>query len=77
MSDIYRLAKPRQKGLLSLLFSRFFVIALLLLAQVFLISRDPRLRSYRNSRKCHRKTKKKRCISCTFFHENSPPLFYL
>ena len=36
MSDIYRLAKPRQKGLLSLLFSRFFVIALLLLAQVFL-----------------------------------------
>ena len=36
MSDIYRLAKPRKKGLLSLLFSRFFVIVLLLLAQVFL-----------------------------------------
>ena len=36
MSDIYRLAKPRKKGLLGLLFSRFFVIVLLLLVQVFL-----------------------------------------
>ena len=37
MSDIYRLAKPRQKGLFGLLFSRFFVIVLLLLVQIFLV----------------------------------------
>ena len=37
MSDIYRLAKPRKKGLVGLLFSRFFVIVLLLLVQVFLV----------------------------------------
>ena len=37
MSDIYRLAKPRKKGIFSLLFSRFFVIVLLLLVQVFLV----------------------------------------
>jgi len=37
MSDIYRLAKPRKKGLLSLLFSRFFVIVLLLIVQVILV----------------------------------------
>ena len=37
MSDIYRLAKPRKKGLLSLLFSRFFLIVVLLIVQVLLI----------------------------------------
>lgn len=37
MSDIYRLAKPRKKGLLSLVFSRFFVIVLLLLVQVLMV----------------------------------------
>ncbi len=37
MSDIYRLAKPRKKGLFGLLFSRFFVIVLLLLVQIFLV----------------------------------------
>jgi len=37
MSDVYRLAKPRKKGLFGLLFSRFFVIVLLLLVQIFLI----------------------------------------
>nr|AHF24347.1 phosphatidylserine/phosphatidylglycerophosphate/cardiolipin synthases and related enzymes [uncultured bacterium Contig575] len=36
MSDIYRLAKPRKKGLLSLVFSRFFVIALLIVLQVLM-----------------------------------------
>ena len=36
MSDIYRLAKPRQKGLLALVFSRFFIIALLIILQVML-----------------------------------------
>ena len=36
MSDIYRLAKPRKKGLLSLVFSRFFIIALLIILQVLL-----------------------------------------
>ena len=36
MSDIYRLAKPRKKGLLSLVFSRFFIIALLIVLQVVL-----------------------------------------
>ena len=36
--DVYRLAKPRKKGLLSLLFSRFFLIVLLLLVQIFLIT---------------------------------------
>ena len=37
MSDVYRLAKPRKKGLFGILFSRFFVIVLLLLIQIFLI----------------------------------------
>lgn len=37
MSDIYRLAKPRKKGLLSLVFSRFFIIVLLLLVQVLMV----------------------------------------
>ena len=37
MSDVYRLAKPRKKGLIHLLFSRFFLIVLLLLVQVFFI----------------------------------------
>ena len=37
MSDVYRLAKPRKKGLLPLLFSRFFVIVLLLVVQILLI----------------------------------------
>ena len=37
MSDVYRLAKPRKMGLFGLLFSRFFVIVLLLLVQIFLI----------------------------------------
>ena len=37
MSDVYRLAKPRKKGLFGLLFSRFFLIVLLLLVQIFLI----------------------------------------
>ena len=37
MSDVYRLAKPRKKGLFSLLFSRFFLIVLLLLLQIFLV----------------------------------------
>ncbi|MBQ3424547.1 MAG: cardiolipin synthase [Clostridia bacterium] len=36
MSDIYRLAKPRKKGLLSLLFSRFFIIVLLIVLQILL-----------------------------------------
>ena len=36
MSDIYRLAKPRKKGLLSLVFSRFFIIALLIVLQVLM-----------------------------------------
>ena len=36
MSDIYRLAKPRKKGLIHLIFSRFFLIVLLLLVQVLL-----------------------------------------
>ncbi len=37
MSDIYRLAKPRKKGLIHLLFSRFFVIVLLLVVQLLLV----------------------------------------
>lgn len=37
MSDIYRLTKPRKKGLLSLVFSRFFVVVLLLVVQLLLI----------------------------------------
>ncbi len=37
MSDIYRLAKPRKKGLIHLLFSRFFVIVLLLIVQILLV----------------------------------------
>ena len=36
MNDVYRLAKPRKKGLLHLVFSRFFLIVLLLLAQVLI-----------------------------------------
>ena len=36
MSDIYRLAKPRKKGLIHLVFSRFFLIVLLLLVQLLL-----------------------------------------
>ncbi len=36
MSDIYRLAKPRKKGLIHLLFSRFFVIVLLMIVQILL-----------------------------------------
>ncbi|MDO4866622.1 MAG: cardiolipin synthase [Clostridia bacterium] len=37
MSDIYRLAKPKKKGLIHLLFSRFFVIVLLLAVQLLLV----------------------------------------
>ena len=37
LSDIYRLAKPRKKGLARLVFSRFFVIVLLLIAQMLLV----------------------------------------
>jgi len=37
MSDVYRLAKPRKKGLIHLVFSRFFVIVLLLIVQVLLV----------------------------------------
>jgi len=37
MSDVYRLAKPRKKGLIHLVFSRFFIIVLLLLAQLALV----------------------------------------
>ena len=37
MSDIYRRAEPRKKGLIHLLFSRFFVIVLLLLFQLLLV----------------------------------------
>ena len=36
VSDVYRLAKPRKKGLLRLIFSRFFVIVLLLIAQILI-----------------------------------------
>ena len=35
--NVVRLAKPKRKGLLSLVFSRFFVIALLLALQVGII----------------------------------------
>ena len=35
-NDIYRLAKPRKKGLLALIFSRFFVFALLIIIQILL-----------------------------------------
>ena len=38
MSDIYRLAKPRKKGLIHLVFSRFFVILLLAAQLAFVIS---------------------------------------
>ena len=34
MSDIYRLAKPKKKGLIHLVFSRFFVILMLLAVQL-------------------------------------------
>ena len=37
MSEIYRLAKPRKKGLFHLIFSRFFVIVLLIAVQVALV----------------------------------------
>ncbi len=37
MSDVYRLAKPRKKGLISLVFSRFFVIVVLLLVQILIV----------------------------------------
>ena len=36
MSDVYRLAEPRKKGLLHLIFSRFFLIVLLLVAQILI-----------------------------------------
>ena len=36
MSEIFRLAMPRKKGLLHLVFSRFSVIALLLILQVLI-----------------------------------------
>ncbi|MBQ6551425.1 MAG: cardiolipin synthase [Lachnospiraceae bacterium] len=36
-NDFFRLAAPRKKGILSLIFSRFFVFALLIALQVFLI----------------------------------------
>ena len=36
MSDVYRLAEPRKKGLLHLIFSRFFLIVLLLAAQILI-----------------------------------------
>ena len=35
-NDVFRLAEPRKKGLLSLIFSRFFLIVLLLAAQILL-----------------------------------------
>ena len=35
--NVVRLAKPQKKGLLSLVFSRFFVIVLLLVVQVVLV----------------------------------------
>ena len=35
---IYRLAKPKKKGLAALLFSRFFVIAALILLQVAMVA---------------------------------------
>ena len=38
MSDeVYRLAEPRKPGLLHLLFSRFFLIVVLLLVQIALV----------------------------------------
>ncbi len=37
MNDVYRLAKPRKKGLLHLVFSRFFLILLLVLLQLLLV----------------------------------------
>ena len=36
--EIYRLAEPRKKGLIHLLFSRFFVIVILLAVQIFLVA---------------------------------------
>ena len=36
MSNIYRLAKPKKKGILGIIFSRFFVILLLIALQVFM-----------------------------------------
>ena len=36
MDDVYRLAPPRKNGLLSLVFSRFSIIAILILLQVFI-----------------------------------------
>ena len=37
MSDVYRLVKPRKKGLIHLLFSRFSIIVLLLVLQLLLV----------------------------------------
>ena len=37
MDDVYRLAKPRKKGLLHLVFSRFFLILLLVALQLLLV----------------------------------------
>ena len=37
MDDIVRLAKPRKKGLLHLVFSRFFLIAGLLILQILMV----------------------------------------
>ena len=36
MDEVYRLAKPRKKGILRLVFSRFFLILLLLAAQILI-----------------------------------------
>ena len=37
MSSVYRLAKPKKKGLIHIVFSRFFVIVLLLIIQILLV----------------------------------------
>ena len=37
MSDVYRLAEPRKKGLIRLVFSRFFLFVVLLIAQILLV----------------------------------------
>ena len=36
MSDVFRLAPPKKKGIMSLVFSRFSIIALLILLQIAL-----------------------------------------
>ena len=36
MDDVYRLAKPRKKGLLHLVFSRFFLVLVLVVLQIIL-----------------------------------------